>query len=468
MVSQQLSVLPWTFPPTPNVDLVNRESYPKSTQSFNSRSAYQWYRLALMLGISTLITLFLLSAGWQATDAALLSKLNKFISTSHHGLHTRVDTTIYDAILPRMQTAMLGSQRGSWEQGAVAVALIELNNPMLSTFSNSFTFSPSIPESSAEFPMQVVQIARDAITRQAPDGRLSEELGGSIDGSALDSASVGEAVLLASFLLPDKGQAGYYRSRADAQLQFMFSSACPKDANGVMSQRTEDLQYWSDAVFMGPPLLAYYGALSSDSYLMQQAYLQVKGYRSYLRKTDIQNVWGHVYDASGKYWVDSNNWATGNGWAAAGIVRVLSCMVTSSIHGNFVSQQNDLAAWAKEIIDAAWSHASSDTGLLYNYLDQGPSTTFEDTAGSALIAAATYRLAALAPNFVSASSLAAAEKARVAVMKGVDPLGMVYPSVNALSWGSVGSGSVESVAFAIMMHSAWRDYYAGTSRKWSL
>jgi hypothetical protein len=40
----------------------------------------------------------------------------------------------------------------------------------------------------------------------------------------------------------------------------------------------------------------------------------------------------------------------GNAWAAAGITRVLATIQHSSFSGNFKSEMNDLAGWAREIM----------------------------------------------------------------------------------------------------------------------
>lgn len=85
------------------------------------------------------------------------------------------------------------------------------------------------------------------------------------------------------------------------------------------------------------------------------------------------SVWGHIWDQSNYYWVDSNNWATGVGWASAGMVRVLAHMSKSSISSSFVGRQYDLAgyvflvsvdlradlnySWIKETLEASWSRA---------------------------------------------------------------------------------------------------------------
>lgn len=47
---------------------------------------------------------------------------------------------------------------------------------------------------------------------------------------------------------------------------------------------------------------------------------------------------------------------TGNGWAAAGMLRVLQTLNHSSQAGSFTEQSANLTLWIQEIITAAWDH----------------------------------------------------------------------------------------------------------------
>lgn len=106
---------------------------------------------------------------------------------------------------------------------------------------------------------------------------------------------------------------------------------------------------------MFPPFIAYYGALQGDSVLLKEAYTQISLYRDALRDEN-SGLWRHI--ALGD-WQDDNLWATGNGWAAAGIMRVLKTVNVSSLASTFASEQADLAGWADEILTGTWAHQVS-------------------------------------------------------------------------------------------------------------
>jgi rhamnogalacturonyl hydrolase YesR len=105
---------------------------------------------------------------------------------------------------------------------------------------------------------------------------------------------------------------------------------------------------------MAPPFIAYYGALE-DEYkcqkLLQMAYDQVRLYREVLYDPGV-GLWRHIALGNG---TDPTHWATGNAWAAAGMLRVLATIQQSSVASEMTSQQCDLEQWVGEILDTAWS-----------------------------------------------------------------------------------------------------------------
>jgi hypothetical protein len=65
----------------------------------------------------------------------------------------------------------------------------------------------------------------------------------------------------------------------------------------------------SDAVYMVPPFLAYYGVIFQNTSVLVEAYNQVKLYRSYLLDTSKNNLWRHRLLGSGVN--DEGHWSTG-------------------------------------------------------------------------------------------------------------------------------------------------------------
>lgn len=104
-----------------------------------------------------------------------------------------------------------------------------------------------------------------------------------------------------------------------------------------------------------PPFLAYYGALTNNQSLLEEAHRQCSLYRDILR-TD-NGLWAHILLGNGTH--DPGLWATGNAWAAAGMLRVLATMQWSSFAGQLISQINDLRSWTTEILAATQSYVVS-------------------------------------------------------------------------------------------------------------
>jgi len=106
---------------------------------------------------------------------------------------------------------------------------------------------------------------------------------------------------------------------------------------------------------MVPPFIAYFGAYEkgdTKNWLLQSAYDQCRLYRKYLQDSATK-LWKHVELGS---WQDEKLWATGNGWAAAGMLRVLQTIRNSDVSERFLDHQHDLLYWIEEIVKASWSY----------------------------------------------------------------------------------------------------------------
>lgn len=73
-----------------------------------------------------------------------------------------------------------------------------------------------------------------------------------------------------------------------------------------------DAGFRADGVFMGPPFLAYYGAINKNQSLLQFAYDNCRWYRdALLIDGPTGPLWGHIYNDDTKSWVDKGLWGTG-------------------------------------------------------------------------------------------------------------------------------------------------------------
>ena len=131
----------------------------------------------------------------------------------------------------------------SWEQGTAANGILEIDDEDYSVFARS-------PFASHGQPTSTLQLALSAVVRQTPDGRLSEHLyelydinsAKLKDGSALDGASAGSAVLLGTFA-PNPRERSYWEDAVDKELNYLLTQV-PRTSTGALSHRTHTSQYW--------------------------------------------------------------------------------------------------------------------------------------------------------------------------------------------------------------------------------
>ncbi|KIM65856.1 hypothetical protein SCLCIDRAFT_1211856 [Scleroderma citrinum Foug A] len=360
------------------------------------------------------------------------------------------DTSLFQGSIDTseaIRSAMLGSIRMSWEQGTAAAAILEWNNPEYSVF------WPYPFVSNRIFPRDTLQLAYSSAVRQTPDGRLSQDINDALDDAALDGASAGSVVLMGTFA--DPSRENYWEQAADAQLNYILNVA-PRTKAGAISHRATTRQYWADGVYMGFPFIAYYGAVKNNGTLLQIAYDQCRLYRdALLIDGPTGKLWAHIYDDDNSTWIDEGIWATGNGWAALGMLRVAVTIQKTPFYPNMTSQVSDLLSWVKEILDGEFKALNSDN-LLPDYLTNGPN--FSDASSSAALASVAYRAATLYPEQFDCSYMDTAGKILTAVWDGVTNLGTINPVVSPLVWNETGLLSTEAQGFGLMMLSAWRDW----------
>ncbi|KAF8523281.1 Six-hairpin glycosidase [Hysterangium stoloniferum] len=330
----------------------------------------------------------------------------------------------------------------SWEQGTAAGAIIETDNPDYSVFADD-------PFKNHGFPASALRLALSAAVRQTSDGRLSQNINDALDGTALDGASAGSAVLLGTYT--DPSRKAFWQNATDAQLNFILNVA-PRTSTGAISHRVDSLQYWADGVYMGFPFIAAYGAVTKNQTLLIEAYTQCKLYRNaLLQPGPTGDVWAHVANDDGTF-ADPGLWATGNAWAALGMLRVQATLMKSFRASELSIQINDLTVWIKEILDGTFA-ALTPQNLVPDYIIGGPA--FGDAAASAALASVAFRSAVLHPKVFGKNYTDTASKIRKSILDGVDNLGVISPVVNPLVWTETGTLSTEGQAFGLMLMAAY-------------
>lgn len=234
----------------------------------------------------------------------------------------------------------------------------------------------------------------------------------------------------------------------------------------------------ADFIYMAPPFLAYYAVATSNDTLLQTTVTQCGLYRDALkanftsRSSRYEGLWEHIL---GPQDFDPGLWSTGNGWAAAGMTRVLATI----LHAPKPRYKQDaarrsqavenLSTWIQEILDGA-IHSPPDGKLLRNYLNDTNSTGhgFGEISGSSLLASVAYRMAVLQPLSFGHKYVKWANGIRKELGRKdnrgnfihISPNGTVAPAVNPLGWGDTTpflAGSPEGQNFVVLMYAAWRD-----------
>lgn len=166
----------------------------------------------------------------------------------------------------------------------------------------------------------------------------------------------------------------------------------------------------------------------------------------------------------------------GNGWAAAGMMRVLATIMRSNFSSQMQSQKNDLVQWVDEILTGVWRYQvrcsvprrrrfrlnpwvhflQQSNGTLLNYVDQ--SNSFADSASTALLAATTFRYSKLTND---GKHDTAAMQAFDLVFNSIDKNGWLLNTVNPESWSLAsvaGAHSPEGQSFVLLLAAAWLAY----------
>lgn len=309
--------------------------------------------------------------------------------------------------LEKVKLAMLSMQRATWEQGVAMQAMLESGEEEL-----------------------VILMAKDAVLRQSPDGRLAmlgEEF------ALSDACSPGEAVLWAANKTGDETLMNGFNKLLD----YIMNKA-PRNKDGIIYHFTNIPQIWSDINYMLPPFLAV-----AKKY--EEAVKQIEGTFSYLWNPD-KKLLSHMWDCEKNEFVRKDCWGVGNGWSAAGLTRVINLLPDS-----MQKEKNKLTNYVKDIIDGCLAHIRED-GLFHNIVDDPK--TFVETNLSQMLAYTIYR--GIKSGWLNKSYKKHADKMRAAAHSKVDKLGLVQGVCGSPEFDHPGTAT-EGQAFFIMMEAAYRD-----------
>jgi len=313
-----------------------------------------------------------------------------------------------DSPVAKVKRAMLAMQRRAWEQGVAAQALWELGEREL-----------------------VVLLAKDALVNQAKDGRLG--LNGD-KGPVTDPASNGEPVLRAYEMTGDPA----FKDAADRMLDFLLYKA-PRTRNGHIFHNHIEHVIWVDSFYMAPPFLAVSGE-------PREAVKQVTGYWRILFDPQ-KGACYHMWDEDRQQFARKVLWGVGNGWAAAGMTRVIGALPPT-----MSSAQTEIATHVRELLDGCLAYRRPD-GLFHDVLDDPK--TFVETNAAQMLAYAIYR--GVRSGWLARGYLQHADAMRAAAHAKVDAYGLVQGVCGAPNFDRPGTAT-EGQAFFLLMEAAYRDW----------
>jgi len=299
--------------------------------------------------------------------------------------------------------AGLAMERRDWEQGILAQAFLEAGEDE-----------------------NVIRLTKAAIVQRVPDGRLAVV----VEGGPTDPAMGGVAYWYAGQITGDLE----IQQAASGLLAWILHKA-PRAADGTLYHVFDHPQVWSDGFNGAPPFLAATGHYD-------EALRQIDGFRKRLwdsQKKLLAHIWDDAPGAKNR----KEFWGGGNGWAAAGLARV--------IRSHPADRQDDrqrLATFVADIVDGCLAFQRPD-GLFHDVIDR--SDTFVEVNLAQMLSFAIYT--GITGGWLAQSYRAAADRMRNAARAKMDSFGYVQNVCGAPNFDRQGT-STEAQAFAIMMEAA--------------
>ena len=303
----------------------------------------------------------------------------------------------------RVKRALLAMPRYNWEQGVTAQAFLEAGDHDIA-----------------------IALAIEGANRQSADGRCCH-IGDST--AVTDPCAIGEALIFAAEQTGDP----FLCAARDKLLHWALVDA-PRSPAGVVYHFLEGQLIWVDSMYMLPPFLARAGEYD-------EALRQLDGYWDILH-TPKNSLLAHQWsDREGRF-LRRAAWAVGNGWAMAGMARVIALLPAAH------PGRARLIRRVQALISAALPHQLPD-GAFRDILDNPP--TFREVNFAQMLAYTIYR--GVSGGWLDAALLPHAEKARAAALAEVDAYGLVRNVCGAPHFDRPGVAP-EGQAFHILMEAA--------------
>ena len=303
----------------------------------------------------------------------------------------------------RVKRALLSMQRHNWEQGVAAQAFLEAGDKDIA-----------------------IAMAHEGAYRQHDDGRCCHIANSS---ACTDPCAVGEALIFAA----EKTGDPFLIAAKDKLVHWALHTA-PRSTDGLVYHFDHGQMIWVDSMYMLPPFLARAGACD-------EALRQLDGYWARLF-TPENGLLGHQWSDESHKFLRKAAWAVGNGWAMAGMARVITLLPEKH------PGRARLIHRVKQLITAALPYQMED-GAFHDVL--GAPTTFREVNFAQMLAYTIYR--GIREGYLDANLLPYAEKARAAALAEVDCYGLVRNVCGAPTFDKPGVAP-EGQAFHILMEAA--------------
>lgn len=307
-------------------------------------------------------------------------------------------------MIEKVKSAALSMQRYDWEQGVIAQAFLEAGDGETA-----------------------ILLAIEAAHRQDINGRCAA-IGEPF--SATDPCAIGEALIYACEQTGDS----FLHLVKDRLVKWATVDA-PRNPNGIVYHVIGKPQFWVDSLYMLPPFLARAGYFT-------EAMNQIDGYWNRLFDSN-KGLLSHQWDDDCKQLLRKDAWGVGNGWAAAGMARVIA-MLPSEMD----EARKSLIARTNILIRNVLSLQRTD-GMFHDILDD-PSSFPEINCGQ-MIAYTIYR--SVQEGWLDSDLIPAAERIRTIAENQVDRFGYVQNVCGAPTFDRPGIAP-EGQAFFILMESA--------------
>ncbi|MFC1653205.1 glycoside hydrolase family 88 protein [Planctomycetota bacterium] len=319
------------------------------------------------------------------------------------------DTT---EIIEKVKMAMLCTQKYSWEFGTAMQALIELGDER-----------------------NLVLMARDAVIRSTPDGRLA--MIGS-EKNIADTGVNGPGVLAAYKITGDEK----YKKAAQAQYDYLMQPTSRNSKGTIYHNYTKPVIF-SDNMFMIAPFIAQMGNYD-------EAMRQIEAIRRVLWNEE-EKLFHHIRIEETGEWRHKYFWGGGVGWCAAAMATVVDILPDDR-----AADKKKLKKYTTDVLDGCIAHQLPN-GMFYDFITEA---NFEETTLGCMLAFTIYK--SVKSGWLDRSYLAAAEKMRAAAHANVDEYGLMQSASGAPRFNKPGT-STEGQAFFLMMEAAYQKLHGSNA-----